>query len=71
MSSQQHVPTPHRTLRPEWLLALYLGARTLVIGQRGVSLHRHTRGTLDRGKPVIGIARLRRAGELDQASASA
>lgn len=69
MSSQQHLPPTRRGSEPERLVAVYLGARTLVLGPRGVSIHRHTRGTLDRGKPLVGVARLRRVGEPGRAPA--
>jgi hypothetical protein len=39
------------------LLALYLGAVTAVIGPGGITIHRHTRGTVDLAKPIFGIGR--------------
>jgi hypothetical protein len=44
--------------RPRTRHAIYLGTRTVVIGPGGPTLHRHTRGTLDRSAAVIGYGRL-------------
>jgi hypothetical protein len=40
---------------PRRLVALYLGAFTAVIGSRRVTIHRHTRGTLNLAAPIFGI----------------
>ena len=47
-------PTPRRALH-----AIYLGARTIVIGPGGITVHRHTRGSVDRSAAVIGYGRQR------------
>jgi hypothetical protein len=41
--------------RRRLLIALYLGAITLIFGSSGISVHRYTRGTLDPHKPTLGL----------------
>jgi hypothetical protein len=41
--------------RATFLFALYLGGLTLVIGSDGITVHRHTRGTLDPDKALFGL----------------
>jgi hypothetical protein len=43
------------SFRPRTLFALYLGAFTVVVGRGGATIHRQTRGTLDREVPCCGM----------------
>ncbi len=43
---------------PQQFIALYLGFVTLVVGSGGITVHRHTRGTLNRRLPIFGFSRL-------------
>lgn len=42
------------------MIAIYLGARTLIVGRSGVTVHRHTRGTINPDMAVFGFRWQRR-----------
>jgi hypothetical protein len=50
--SSEPQPRASRTL----LVAVYLGAITMIMGRGGISVHRQTRGTLDRTAPIFGLS---------------
>ena len=63
--NRHQIPEPTLVLAPaprRALHAFYLGARTIVIGPGGISIHRHTRGSVDRSAAVIGYGRQRPLG---------
>jgi hypothetical protein len=58
-ASPTQEPASATPARRRGLHAIYLGARTIVIGPGGVTVHRHTRGSIDRNVAVIGYGRQR------------
>jgi hypothetical protein len=48
-------PDPSSRTGKTFLFAFYLGAVTLVIGSGGITVHSHTRGTLDPDRALFGL----------------